>query len=65
MSENENSIQPGDTVYVQIDASDHVAVRGIVVRLPCATGDALVIKGKGGMLHYIQQYYVMTREKGA
>lgn len=62
-SMSKTTIVQGDKVYVQLDANDHVALRGTVISMPCATGDAVVILGVSGSLHYVQQYYVMTREK--
>lgn len=58
---NDTRIEPGDEVVIQLDANDQVNIVGEVVSMPCATGDAIILRNIYG-LHYIQQYYCMTRK---
>lgn len=61
MMENAHIIIPGDKVYIQIDANDQVGIAGEIVSMPCATGDAVIVKNGFG-LYYIQQYHLMVRK---
>jgi hypothetical protein len=56
------NIQPGDTVYVNVDGEEHCIIHGIVRSMPCATGDSWIIESNWGV-HYVQTFACLTRQK--